>query len=255
MTIRNRFLVVLAALTLVVAVPASAQEDEEHPTGQEEHPEGTEAMAGQEMTPEQQEMMVAWQKAGTPGAAHAALADAAGSWTTSNTWWMEPGGEGQHTEGKVERKMILGGRVMVEHFKGDMMGMPFEGMGFTGYDNVTGKHWVVWMDNTTTAVYSGEGTCNEDYTACTYSITGSDPMTGEMATSRMEWESMGEDTEKSTMYSTVEGAEHKAFEMVYERTMRSQAAREMKETAAGMKEKAAEMKQKMQGEEGEEAPE
>lgn len=261
MTVRNRFLVVLAALTLVVAVPASAQQEEEpptgeeHPTGQAEHPEGAEAMAGQEMTPEMQEMMAAMQEAGTPGEPHAHLAKTAGSWKTSTTMWTAPDAEPVQGEGKVERKMILDGRVLVENFHGDMMGMPFEGMAFTGYDNTAGKYWSVWMDNMSTASYPSEGTCADDHSTCTFTMTGTDPLTGNTMTWRIETETIGDDSEKMTMYETRDGAEFKSMEMVYERTMRSQAAREMKETAAGMKEKAADMKQRMQEEEGEEAPE
>lgn len=256
MTVRNRFLVVLAALTLVVAVPASAQQEEEHPTGeehatgQEEHPEGAEAMAGEEppMSPEMQAMMEAHMKAGTPGEPHARLAKSAGSWKTTSTMWMEPGAEPMPSEGKVERKMILDGRVLVEHFHGDMGGTPFEGMGFTGYDNTTGKYWGVWMDSMSTAAYNSEGTCTEDHSRCSYTMTGTDPVTGDTKTWRMEMEYIGDDSEKFTMYDTRDGTEFKSMEVVYERTMRSQAAQEMKE-------KAAEMKQRVQTEEDEEAPE
>ena len=34
-----------------------------------------------------------------------------------------------------------------------MMGMPFEGIGRTGYDNVTGKYWSTWIDNMSTGCY------------------------------------------------------------------------------------------------------
>lgn len=261
MTVRNRFLVVLAALTLVVAMPASAQQEEEHPTGeehatgQEEHPEGAEAMAGQEMSPEMQAMMEAYTEAGTPGEPHAWLAESAGSWKTTNTMWMEPGAEPMTSEGKAERKMILDGRVMVEHFHGDMMGTPFEGMGLSGYNNVTGKYWTVWMDSMSTGTATGEGTCAEDHSTCSYTLSWDDPMTDGTTSARIEMEYIGDDSVKFSMYETRDGTEFKSMEILYERTMRSQAAHEMSEKAAAAKEKAAEMKQKMQEQEGEEAPE
>lgn len=252
MTVRKRLLVALAALALVVAVPAVAQE--EHPTGHEEHPQGAEAMAGQEMSPEMQEMMAAYMEAGTPGEPHAWLAKSAGNWKTTTTMWMEPGGEPMTSEGKVEREMILDGRVMVEHFKGDMMGTPFEGMGLFGYNNVSDKYWSVWMDSMSTGMGTGEGTCADDHSTCTYTMTWSDPMTGGTTTARIETEQIGEDSEKMTMYESRDGTEFKSMEIVYERTMASQAAREMKETATEVKEKAVEMKQRMQEEEGAETP-
>lgn len=245
MTVRNRFLVALAALTLVVAVPVSAQE-EEHPTGQEEHPEGTEAMAGQEMSPEMQEMMAAYQEAGTPGEPHAHLAKLAGSWKTSNTMWTGPDAAPMQSEGKVDRKMILDGRVLQEHFKGDMMGQKFEGISLTGYDNTAGEYWGVWMDNMSTAAYRSRGTCADDHSTCSFTMSGSDPVTGDAMSWRVETEYIGDDSEKMTMYETREGTEFKSMEIVYERTMASQ-------TARGMKEEAAKLKKKVTG--GDEAPE
>ncbi|MGH9382438.1 MAG: DUF1579 domain-containing protein [Thermoanaerobaculia bacterium] len=261
MTVRNRFLVVLAALALVVVLPVWAQEEhptgqEEHPTGQEEHPEGVQPPAGAmpEMSPEMQAMMEAYMKAGTPGEPHAWLAKSAGSWKTTNTMWMEPGAEPMTSAGKVERKMVLDGRVMVEHFHGDMMGTPFEGMGLGGYNNVTGKYWSIWIDSMSTGTGSGEGTCAEDHSTCTYTLSWADPITGGTTSARIEMEYVGDDSQKFSMYETRDGTEFKSMEIVYERTMASQAAREMKQTASELKEKASEMKQKMQ-ERGEETPE
>lgn len=168
-----------------------------------------------EMTPEQQAMMEAWQKAMTPGEQHEQLAAAAGSWDVASTWWMEPGKEPEKSTGTAERKMILGGRVMVEEFKGTMMGQPFEGIGLTGYDNVTKKWWGTWNDSMTTGIMVTTGTC--EGSKCEYTGTFADPMTGATSTMRMVSEH-GPDRETMEMFGKgPDGSEMKMGELVYTR--------------------------------------
>lgn len=117
------------------------------------------AQEGQEMTQEQ--MMEAWMASAQPGAQHQELAAHAGSWNYTNKWWQDPAGEPQVTQGTSIGEMILGGRVLAERVQGTMMDMPFEGMSFTGYDNNTGKHWNMWLDNMGTGVYPSQGSYDE----------------------------------------------------------------------------------------------
>ena len=94
-----------------------------------------------EMTPEQKAEMEAYMKAGTPGAPHQMLASTAGTYDLKIKSWHEPGAPAMEETGTATRKMMLGGRVLVEDVTSTMMGMPFTGHGMTGYDNVTGKYW------------------------------------------------------------------------------------------------------------------
>jgi hypothetical protein len=150
-----------------------------------------------EMTPEQKAMMEAWMKASTPGAPHAQLAASAGTWDVASTWWMEPGKEPEKSTGTAERTMILGGRVMVEKFNGSMMGQPFEGMGTTGFDNVSQKYWSTWMDSMSTGMMMSTGTC--EGSKCEFTGTYNDAMTGGQQTMRMVSEH-GADSETMVMY-------------------------------------------------------
>ena len=52
----------------------------------------------------------------------------------------------------------MGGRYLEQRFKGDIMGMPFEGIGYTGYDNVKKQYWGTWMDNMSTGMMTSTGT-------------------------------------------------------------------------------------------------
>src|SRR5690606_30071829 len=122
--------------------------------------------------------------------------------------------------------------VVHEVYQSEMEGAPFEGWALTGYDNITGRFWTVWMDTMSTAVYSGEGTCDEGHTTCTFEISGTDPMSGGVSRSRMVVEYVGENTERHSMFMIAEdGSETQLFEMLYERTLRGQVGREIQETA------------------------
>ena len=98
------------------------------------------------------ESMEAMQRAMTPGGPHRDLADQAGSWSYVVTIFEE-GSEAMQLEGVSKKTMILGGRYLKEELRGEFMGMPFEGFGLSGYDNVTGEFRSVWLDNASTAIH------------------------------------------------------------------------------------------------------
>lgn len=107
---------------------------------------------------DQQAAMAAWEKAATPGEHHAFFGKQAGKWQVAGNMWMAPGGEPMPSESVAEARMVLGGRYLLEETKGTSMGMPFEGLGITGYDNTTGIVTSVWYDNmgTVTTILTGE---------------------------------------------------------------------------------------------------
>ena len=105
----------------------------------------------------QQQEMEMWAKMAAPGAPHAELAKLAGTWNTIVTMWMEPGAEPQVSKGVSDNKMVLDGRWLEQRYTGDFMGQPFQGVGFTGYDNVRQKYRSVWMDDMSTTMVTSEG--------------------------------------------------------------------------------------------------
>ena len=130
--------------------------------------------------PAQQEMMKKWQEAMTPGAPHQKLAEMEGSWDAEMKMWMG----GPDTPPAVNRmtctmKMVLGGRFLQQEVQGQMMGMPFSGMGFTGYDNVN-KHYVgFWIDNMGTGMSTLDGVMNQKGDVLTMYGKMDEPGTGE----------------------------------------------------------------------------
>ncbi len=94
----------------------------------------------------EEEMMAQWQAAMTPSDGHARLMPMVGTWHATTTFRMAPEAPETVSEGSSVHRLVLGGRFLEQLYKGTSMGMPFEGMGFTGFDNVRRKYIGVWMD-------------------------------------------------------------------------------------------------------------
>ncbi len=168
-----------------------------------------------EMTAEQKAEMEAYMKAGTPGAPHKAMAATAGSYDAKVKSWQAPGQPPMEEPATATRTMSLDGRVLVEDFKGSMMGMPFNGHGMRGYDNVTAKHWSTWIDSMSTGLMLSEGTCDAK-NACTFKGTWNDPVKKTKVTSRMTSRWTSPTTEVFEMYGPgKDGKEFKMMEITY----------------------------------------
>ena len=107
--------------------------------------------------PSQEEMMALWQKAATPAEGHRRLAPMAGSFRTKSTFTMTLGAPAQTSEGSSEHRLVLGGRYLEQRYTGSSMGMPFEGIGYTGYDNVQKRYVGSWMDSFGTGIMNSVG--------------------------------------------------------------------------------------------------
>lgn len=188
------------AVIVLLAAPVVAQSEGEMP----------------QMSPEEQAMMEAYQAAGALGHEHEMLAESVGEYDMVVRTWMGPGGEVMEESGTAKRHMMLGGRVMVEEVSSTMMGMPFDGYGLSGFDNVTGKYWATWNDSMSTGIMVAEGTCDEMGGTCTFIGTYNDPVTKQETTSRMTIEHTDETTELFTMYGPgPDGNEMKMMEITY----------------------------------------
>lgn len=112
-------------------------------------------------TPSEAEMK-AWMEAGAPGPHHAHFEELAGTWDAKISSWMAPGADPMVTDAKSEYTVVMGGRYLKHEMTGTMMGMPYNGMGLTGYDNLAKKHTMMWIDNMSTQVtFSQEGECSD----------------------------------------------------------------------------------------------
>jgi hypothetical protein len=159
--------------------------------------------------------MEAMMKAGAPGPQHDQLKKMEGSWKTSVKSWMAPG-EPTTSAGASECHMILGGRFLEERATGDMMGMPFEGHGLIGYDNMKKQYLMTWIDNMGTGIMSANGSYDDAKKTLTFKsmTTGMD---GKPAAYRSTSTWTDDNTMVLTMYQTQKGKETKAMEITYTR--------------------------------------
>lgn len=109
----------------------------------------------------EEEMMKRWMEAGTPGSNHQLLGKYVGEFDVVSKMWMDPKQPPMESKGVCTHTMSYN-RTLNTHFKGDMMGMPFEGEGRMGYANFSKKFWMTWTDNLSTDLYWAEGTASED---------------------------------------------------------------------------------------------
>ncbi len=110
------------------------------------------------MTPEQQAMMAEWAKIASPGDPHKHLEYFVGTWKTKTKMYMGgPGSTPMESEGKSVMKWVLDGRFIQDNYKGTMMGMPYEGIGMTGYDNYRNLYINSWCSNQGTNMLTMSG--------------------------------------------------------------------------------------------------
>lgn len=161
--------------------------------------------------------MDAMVKAMTPGAEHERLARFAGTWQVTTTMQMDPSAPPEVTTGRAQRRMILGGRVMEETFKGTMMGQPYEGFGITGYDNLRKEFWGTWNDTASTGIYVMRGNMDAAKGRMVMQGETTDPMSGNPMQLRIETHHQDAREIHEFYWTGPDGRSWKGMEMVYER--------------------------------------
>jgi len=162
--------------------------------------------------------MQAMMAAMTPGEHHAHIAKLAGNFDYTIKTWMDPAAPPMEATGKRTASMTLGGRFLEEKYSGDFMGMPFEGIGMMGYDNV-GKQYVgSWIDNMGTGMMTMKGTCDGKGT---WTMEGEslDPTTGKPWKSRSVTHMIDDNNVKMEMFTPgPDGKEMKMMEITMKRS-------------------------------------
>lgn len=151
----------IAALILAVAVGALAQDTPPPPP--------------------MDDAMMKFIEAMSPNDNHKKLEAFAGNWDIASTFWMDGPDKPPMTDKASSRvTWTLGGRYLKQEFKGTFMGMPMDGLGFLGYDNIKKAYTMFWIDNTSTAMATATGRFDDAGTDLTLNGKMDDPMTGEM---------------------------------------------------------------------------
>ena len=157
--------------------------------------------------------MKKWKEYMTPSTVQNMIAKWDGNWNESITMWSAPGAPEQKMEATCVNKMILGGRYQESNHTGTMMGMPFEGIGTTGWDNAS-KHFVnSWVDNFGTGMTFMEGPWDEAKKTMTLKGKMVDPMTGKLIALRQVLKVIDDNTQFMEQYTNKDGKEFKNMEI------------------------------------------
>lgn len=169
--------------------------------------------------PSHEEMM----KIAAPGDQHAKLEKMVGSWKYTVQMWMDPSGKPEIMKGYSTNRMILGKRFLMQEALGIDKKHPFQGMGFTGYDNVKGQYVSTWVDTMSTGIMSSTGTFNTATNSIDESGTISCPMSGSGSMPfRAQWKFIDNNHYSYEMFVTMpDGKEAKSVEIQYSRLKKS----------------------------------
>jgi hypothetical protein len=171
------------------------------------------------MDPKQEKMMEEWKKYATPSEGHKVLDQMKGNWNYTSKFWHTADAKPAESKGSSKMTLILGGRYLEHNTKGTAMGQPFEGKGFTGYDNIKQKYETIWMDNFGTGMMRGTGS----FDAASKTLSDSGEMSCAMTpdkktTYRSDMKIIDKNNMIFTMYGPGEDKkEFKQMELTYKR--------------------------------------
>ncbi|MCA9285537.1 MAG: DUF1579 domain-containing protein [Phycisphaerales bacterium] len=166
------------------------------------------------------EQMQACMEAGIPGPMHEKLLESVGTWNGKTMMWMAPGTEPVVSDCTYTIAPMMDGRYLRSEMTGDFPGMgPFSGFGITGFDNVSQKFQLTWIDNWSTGQLRGVGDLSSDGSTLNWTCTYNCPIKKAPATMRQVEKRTGPDAMTMTMYGPdpATGNEFKMMEITFTR--------------------------------------
>lgn len=165
-----------------------------------------------------QKMQEAWAKYMQANENHEFLAKGVGCWDVETTMYEGEGKEPVKSKAMSKDKMVFDGRYLKSHFQGEINGMPFKGIGYTGYDNAAKKFVSTWMDNMGTGITTMTGDMDESGKTIVFNGEAVNPLTGKNQQFKSVMTLVDDDKQTFVMYDVEDdGTEVKTFEMVYTR--------------------------------------
>ncbi len=211
------------AVVAALAVPAAFAHEAAEPSKPAASPADAGAVAAPadaaapEMSEEEKAMMEAWTKAMTPGPHHAALEPLVGTFDVKLNHWMAEGTEASTSTGLSHHAWTLGNRYLEQRYEGSFDGQPFQGIGYTGYDNILGTYFGTWMDSMSTGIMTSTGKA-ESPTVINFDALMSDPMTGTAKPVREKLTITSADAHVLEMWTAgPDGKEFRMMEILYTR--------------------------------------
>lgn len=145
------------------------------------------------------EDMAKWMAMNAPGEYHEHLKQTVGEWDGLCTFWMVPGTPGETSKSTITNELVFGGKFLKQHYKGNAAGIPFEGIGYFGYDNFKKKYTSIWIDSMSTGIYTELGSCDESGKVFTMSGMMDDCTIGKSVMNQSVWTIVSPDKHTFTM--------------------------------------------------------
>lgn len=159
--------------------------------------------------------------AGTPGEMHQFIAKGAGTWKGTSTMWMGPGSDPMKSETIATISMVMDGRYAKCEYAGEIPGMgAFNGLGYSGFDNVTQKFVSTWIDNHSSGIMQGTGSLSADKKTLTWNYSYNCPITKKPAVMRQVETYKGDNAMTLEMFGNdpKSGKEYKMMSIDFART-------------------------------------
>ena len=154
-----------------------------------------------------------WTEYMTPSAMQQMMAGWDGEWEEEITMWAGPDAPSQEMKASCENKMILDGRYQQAKHEGSFMGMPFNGISITGYDNLRKVFVSSWIDNFGTGMIYMEGTWDDAAKAMTLTGKMTDPSTGGQTEIRQVLTILDKNNQVLDQYTVENGTPYKSMEI------------------------------------------
>ncbi|NHN24300.1 DUF1579 domain-containing protein [Flavobacterium jejuense] len=177
-----------------------------------------EVIVQNELPPDSATINRAWEKHMTPSKTHEIMAQDNGVWEEEITMWASRKSDPVKSTFKVINKMILGGRYQESTHKGDMMGMPFEGISTLAYDNTAQEYVSTWIDNMGTGIMVMKGQFNSDTKSINFEGKTIDPLTRKEKKLKEIFTYIDSNTQKIEMFDIdYDGKQFKSMEAILKR--------------------------------------
>jgi len=212
----NKLFATLVMISIVGA-PTTAQQAK--PEEKSAAPKPAADKPAQPAAPDMAAAMQEYMKSIAPGEPHKQLEAFVGKWNTVTKMWMAgPQSPPTESAGTSEVRWVLDKRFIMEEHKGQMMGMPYLGIGLTGYDNDRNMYVASWTSNMSTALLTMAGARSPDGKTFTYYGQMDEPMLKVFGrTVKYVCKMVDADKHVFTIYDLHAGDDYKVIEITYTR--------------------------------------
>lgn len=109
---------------------------------------------------------------------HQRLGALIGNWKAATRAWRGPGAPAEEGKGTMSNFWMLDGRFVGQEYESRRQRPRHQGLGALGYDNIRKVYTSVWLDTTSTSIYSATGSCDASGKVFTLDGVNQDPVTG-----------------------------------------------------------------------------